>query len=137
MKYHIESETAHRIRVRLSSRKLTPEQAQILEYAFKGIAGVKKVTVYRATGGCALTFDCDRKEILRRLDSFRFENVEMLATKEAERISREEMRARKLEPELKRKLRLRILAETAADIVMPMPVQIGYHVWQMVTLRDL
>ena len=96
MKYHIESETAHRIRVRLSSRKLTPEQAQILEYAFKGIAGVKKVTVYRATGGCALTFDCDRKEILRRLDSFRFENVEMLATKEAERISREEMRARKL-----------------------------------------
>lgn len=137
MKYHIESETAHRIRVRLSSRKLTSEQAQILEYAFKGIAGVKKVTVYRATGGCALTFDCDRKEILRRLDSFRFENVEMLATKEAERISREEMRARKLEPELKRKLRLRILAETAADIVMPMPVQIGYHVWQMVTLRDL
>ena len=137
MKYHIESETAHRIRVRLSSRKLTTEQAQILEYAFKGIAGVKKVTVYRATGGCALTFDCDRKEILRRLDSFRFENVEMLATKEAERISREEMRARKLEPELKRKLRMRILAETAADIVMPMPVQIGYHVWQMVTLRDL
>ena len=137
MKYHVEAETSHRIRIRLSTRKLTKEQAQILEYAFTGMKGVRKVTVYRATGGAALTFDCDREEIIKRLDLFRFENVEMMATEEAERISREELRERKLHPDLKRKLRLRILAETAADIVMPMPVQVGYHVWQMITLKDL
>jgi len=137
MRYHIEAETSHRIRIRLGIRRLTREQAQILEYAFTGMSGVRKVTVYRATGGAALIFDCDREEIIKRLDRFRFENVKMMADEEEKRISKEEMRERKLHPELKRKLRLRILAETAADIVMPMPVQVGYHVWQMITLKDL
>ncbi len=137
MKYHIEAETSHRIRIRLGSRKLTREQAKILEYAFTGMNDVTKVTVYRATGGAALEFRCDREEIIKRLDQFRFENVEMMAAEEAERISREELRVRKLHPEVKRNIRLRILAETAADIVMPMPLQVGYHVWQMITLKDL
>lgn len=136
MKYRIESMSRHRIRIRAYVSAFTKEEASILEYAFSQIPGVKDVTVYRATGGCALEYDCDKAQILERLNRFRFENVEMLASKDDSRISTEEMKNRKLDPKLKRKLRLRILAESAADIVLPMPVQIGYHVWQMVTLRD-
>ena len=47
------------------------------------------------------------------------------------------MKSRKLDEQLKTKLRLRILAEMAADIAMPMPVQVGYHLWQMITLKNL
>ena len=116
---------------------LSKEEAEILQYAFSQIPGVKNVTVYRATGGCALEYDGKAEPILERLGRFRLANVEMLASEEDSRISAEEMRSRKLDPKLKQRLRLRMLAETAADIVLPMPVQVGYHVWQMITLKNL
>ena len=137
MNYRIEAQSKRRIRVRLRSTKLTEEEAQILKYAFSSMPGVTKVTVYQATGGCALEYNCGVDEILGRLDRFRFENVQMLAREEEERISLNEMKSRKLDEKLKTKLRLRILAETVADLVMPMPVQLGYHIWQMITLKRL
>lgn len=138
MQYRIESETKHRIRIRLGRSKLTGEQAKILKYALSGIPGVTGVTIYGASAGCALSFDCDRSEIIRRLDAFRFENVRMMAEKEetAKTISRAEMKSRKLDPELKRSLRLRILGEAVADTLLPLPVQLAYHAYQMVTLKE-
>ena len=50
--------------------------------------------------------------------------------------SADEMKSRKLDPALKRRLRMRILAESVADTVLPMPVQIGYHIYQMITLQE-
>ena len=123
MYYRIEAETKHRIRIRIGSRKLSDEQAKILKYAFSCAPGVTGVTVYKASAGCAITYTGDRFEIIRRLNSFNFEN--------------EEMRNRKLDPELKRKLRMRILGETIADTVLPLPVQLAYHAYQMVTLKEL
>ena len=137
MNYRIEAQSKRRIRVRLRSSKLTEEEARILEYAFSCIPGVTKVTVYRPTGGCAMEYNCGVEDILKKLDRFRFENVDMLAKKEEQRISMAEMKDRKLDEQLKTKLRLRILAEMAADIVLPMPVQVGYHLWQMITLKNL
>ena len=140
MRYHIEAETRHRIRIRIGIRKLTDEQAQILQYAFSRAPGVTGVTIYKATGGCAITYNCDRSEIVRRLNTFNYDNVQMMAEKKDEenaRISAEEMRKRKLDPELKRKLRKRILSEAIADTVLPLPVQLAYHAYQMITLKEL
>ena len=136
MRYRIAAESAHRIRIRICTRKLTGEQAEILRFALGSVKGVTNVTVYPATAGCAVTFFCDRKDIISRLDAFRMENVTMMAAEEENRISAAEMKDRKLVPSLKRKLRLRILAETVADVVLPMPLQVAYHMYQMVTLRE-
>ena len=91
MYYRIEAETKHRIRIRIGSRKLSDEQAKILKYAFSCAPGVTGVTVYKASAGCAITYTGDRFEIIRRLNSFNFENVQMMAEKEEEnaRISAE------------------------------------------------
>ena len=67
MKYRIEAQSKRRIRVRLRSFGLTEEEARILDYAFSGMPGVTKVTVYRATGNCALEFDCGIDEIEERM----------------------------------------------------------------------
>ena len=83
MRYHIEAETRHRIRIRIGIRKLTDEQAQILQYAFSRAPGVTGVTIYKATGGCAITYNCDRSEIVRRLNTFNYDNVQMMAEKKA------------------------------------------------------
>ena len=32
---------------------------------------------------------------------------------------------------------MRILVESVADIVLPMPLQLGYHAYQLVTLKDV
>lgn len=136
MRYEIAAKSRHRIRVRLDVPRLSEEQADILEEVFSDTAGVTGVTVYRATGGLALGYDCPCEEILRKLDAFRFENVVMMAAKLSPYISADEMKERKLDPRLKRKLRMRILAESVFDLAMPMPVQLGYHAWQMVTLRE-
>ena len=140
MRYHIEAETRHRIRIRIGIRKLTDEQAQILQYAFSRAPGVTGVTTYKATGGCAITYNCDRSEIVRRLNTFNYDNVQMMAEKKAvenARISSEEMKNRKLDPQLKRKLRTRILGEAIADALLPLPVQLAYHAYQMITLKEL
>ncbi len=139
MNYHIEAETKHRLRIRIGVHKLSEEQAKILKYAFSNAPGVTEVMIYKASAGCAITYSGDRLEIIRRLNSFNFENVQMMAGKKEEenaKISAEEMRKRKLDPELKRKLRTRILAETIADTVLPLPVQLAYHAYQMVTLKE-
>ena len=140
MDYRIEAETDHRIRIRIGTRKLTEEQSKILNYAISNAPGVTGVTIYKATAGCAITFTGDRREIIRRLNSFNLNNVQMMAEKkdkENAMISAEEMRKRKLDPELKRKLRMRILGETIADAVLPLPVQLAYHAYQMVTLKKI
>ena len=139
MNYRIEAETTHRMRIRIGTRKLTEEQAKILKYAFSHAPGVTDVTVYKASSGCAISYTGDRSEIIRRLNCFNFENVQMMAEKEEAnaRISTEEMKKRKLDPELKRKLRMRILGETIADTVLPLPVQLAYHAYQMVTLKEM
>lgn len=137
MRYRIAAESAHRIRIRIDQKKLTREQAEILRYAFSAMPGVTDVRIYPATSGCALTYSGDRGQLIRRLNAFRLENVTLLAREEQQHISAAEMRERKLAPELKRKLRMRILAETAADALLPMPIQVSYHIYQMITLRNL
>ena len=114
MDYHIEAETKHRIRIKIGIRKLTQEQANILRYTFSHAPGVTDVTIYRATGGCAITYNGDRGEIIRRLNAFNYDNVQMMAEK------------KDIEN-----------AEAVADAVLPLPVQLAYHAYQMVTLKQL
>ena len=137
MRYKIVNETNHRIRFRLYTGTLTEEQGDVLEYALSALQQVDRVTIYRATAGFALEYHGDRAVILRKLDAFRFENVTMLAKTEHPVISLEEVRDRKLDPALKRRLRARVLVESVADMVLPMPVQLGYHAYQMITLKDI
>lgn len=137
MRYRIVNESVHRIRIRLYTGSLSAREAGVLEYAFSHIRGVRKVTVYAATGGIALEYDGDRGELLEKLAAFQYKNVEMMAGDPQEVITAQEMRDRKLDPALKKKLRGRILVETVADLVMPVPLQVGYHVYQMITLRDI
>lgn len=137
MKYRIVHESTHRIRIRMFEPRITAQQEEILLYAFSAIRSVRKVTVFRDTAGVAFDYDGDREEILSRLDAFQYENVIRLAPPAHGHIQLEEVKARKLDPALKRKMRMRILAETVADAVLPLPVQLGYHAWQMITLRDI
>ena len=136
MKYIIEHETDRRIRISLH-RKISAEEAKILTYTLSSIDGVSDVRIYAAAGGIAIIYSGDRKRLLEKLDHFSYRNVTYFAQKEETAIDAQEVQRRKLDPALKRRLRRRILVETAADVIMPMPVQIAYHLYQMITLKNL
>ena len=77
----------------------------------------------------------ERQELLQRLQ--RIQDPHLL--EEAFRnhkVDAKELSTRKLDPALKRKMRVRILAEAGADLLLPAPVQIVYHAWQLVTLKS-
>ena len=135
MLYTIEHETQHRIRISLHQGPITPAQENILCFALGSIKSVRSVKVYRSTSGLAITFDEGRDTILEKLSKFNYENVTMLAREEP--IDLEEMRLRKLNPAVKQRIRARLLFETVADMVLPVPLQLGYHAYQMITLRDI
>ena len=137
MRYRIVNETKGRMRIHMYGGSISKAQEDILAYAFSAIPGIKDVKVYRATGNCALIYEGDREEVIRRLDSFKYENVRNFSEKMISFIDEEEMTRRKLSPELKKKLRLRIALETVADLTLPLPLQLLYHAYQMVTLRDI
>lgn len=137
MKYLVKHYSNHRIRVDLLRGKLTDSQADVLRYALSQIKGVSRVDIYKETGRAALAYQGSGQLILDKLANLNFANVTMFAQDLDNRIDTQELRERRLTPELKAKLRTRILLETAADIFLPLPLQVGYHVYQLITLKGL
>lgn len=137
MKFVIQHQTSSYMRLRLNGGRFTRTEAEVLEYALSNLKGVSGVRLYPASGGIALSYKGDREVILKKLRNLQFHNVKMFAEEIEESISTEELSRRKLSPELKRKLRCKVIAEAAADMLLPAPIQLGYHMYQLVTLKNL
>ena len=119
--------------------KISSSEQEVLEYALSSIAGIRNIQFYRSTGGIAITYDGDRDILIRKLKNLRFDNVVMMAKEEEKKthIGKEELMERKISPELQKRLRRRIMAETVADVVFPWPVQVAIHAYRLITLRDI
>lgn len=139
MQFRIEHESRNRMRVHLyiPGRKMEEGQEEVLHYALSAIQGVRRVEVYLETGNVALSYEGKREDILNKLRELNYENVRMFAQQIDQEIDEEEIRSRKLSPTLKRRMRRKIVIEAAADLFLPAPVQLAYHVYQLITLRDL
>ena len=137
MKFVIQHQTSSYMRLRLNGGRFTRTEAEVLEYALSNLKGVSGIRLYPASGGIALSYKGDREVILKKLRNLQFDNVKMFAEEIEESISTEELSRRKLSPELKRKLRCKVIAEAAADMLLPAPIQLGYHMYQLVTLKNL
>ena len=137
MHYVIKNETAHRIRVRLPFCPLTGAQQEVLDFALGSMEEISRLTFYPSTGGLAIEYTHGREKILKRLATFHMENVPLMARTLPDHISLDEMKERRLDPAVKARLRLRIVAESAADMLLPAPMQLAYHIYQLITLKDI
>ena len=125
MEYIIMHETSKYMRLRLRKGHITASQAEILRYVLEGQQGVSGIRIYPASGSISFFCEKERGKILYKLKRLQFHNVEMFARELDNRISTEELSRRKL------------MIETVADLLMPVPLQVGYHAYQLVTLRNL
>lgn len=137
MKFVIQHQTSSYMRLRLCGGRFTGAEAEVLDYALSNLKGLSDVRLYPASGGIAFSYKGDKQVILRKLQNLQFRNIKLFAEEIEESISTEELARRKLSPELKRKLRCKVLAEAAADMILPAPVQLGFHMYQLVTLKNL
>ena len=137
MQFAIQHQTRSYMRLRLLRGRFTDAEAEVLEYALSNLKNVSGVKLYPASGGIAFSYKGDKELILKKLRSLQFQNVKLFAEELEESIDSAELARRKLSPALKRKLRCKVIVEAAADMLLPTPVQLGYHMYQLVTLKDL
>lgn len=122
---------------------MTADEADILKFELMNDPGISKVDIYRSTGGVRITYDGLRKDIIKLLNVLDTEDIEIVKDyllrhpEEEDYLGSEELLTRHLDPKLKRNIRKRIVLEAIADLVLPTPIQLGYHLYQFVTLKKL
>ena len=77
MKFKIEHEIKGRMRVHLFQKSMTMEEADILQYYPSGLEFVTSAKVYERSCNAAVCFTGDRKQVLKALQAFRYDAVEV------------------------------------------------------------
>ena len=77
MKFTIKHEIKNRIRIHLSMKRLSFDEADTLEYYLKTHGEVTDVRVYERTADAVVFFTCDRSRILEIIRSFSFEDIQV------------------------------------------------------------
>ncbi|MCR5526910.1 MAG: hypothetical protein K6F39_05950 [Lachnospiraceae bacterium] len=138
MKFSVEHENRHRLRIKLKTDngKLNDRQCDIIKFALIHMKGVSEVKLLKNTSNVMIRYNRDKDYILQRLSAFNFDNVLLFEEDLELRISEDELHERKIDPELKKKMRRKIFLEAVADVILPTPLQLGYHAYQMITLKE-
>lgn len=75
MKFKIIHEIRGRMRVHLAMPRISPKQADILEYYLTSQNGIVSVKIYERTQDAAVCYTGERTDVIRILQEFSFENV--------------------------------------------------------------
>ena len=68
-----------RLRVHMCCGRMTPEQADVLEYYLRATSGVRSVKVYDRTRDAVVLYDAERESIIRALARFSFAKADALS----------------------------------------------------------
>ena len=115
MKCTILHETQGRMRVRLCCRRMTLEQADVLEYYLRAVDGVQSVKVYDRTRDAVVVYAGRRSELIRVLGAFSF-------AKAAEMDLVPEHTARALNREFEDKLAVTVMRRCISKLFLPAPI---------------
>ena len=125
MKCTILHETRGRMRVRLCCRRMTLEQADVLEYYLRAVDGVQSVKVYDRTRDAVVVYAGRRSELIRVLGAFSF-------AKAAEMDLVPEHTARALNREFEDKLAVTVMRRCISRLFLPVPVTTAISLFRSV-----
>lgn len=114
MKCKILHESHGRMRVHLFVKRMTLDEADILEYHLRAIDGVTNVKVFDRTQDVIIQYQSDRATVIKSLSSFSFSTANTALVPEHT--------ARKLNREFEDKLVFTLLKRLASKIFLPVPV---------------
>lgn len=114
MKCKIMHESKGRMRVRFCMKRMTMKQADTAEYSLSAIVGVTRVQVFDRTCDIIIAYTCPREEIIHRLSTFAFDDVENLVP---------ERTGRELNKQYEEKLAAVVIRRFVNKIILPLPVR--------------
>lgn len=118
MKVSIKHEMRGRIRIHLQQKKMTSEQADILEYYFSKEKAVTSVKVYEKTADVVICYEGSRSYIFGLLKKFRYEEVSVPD-------SFLKSSGREMNRQYKEKLVNRVILRAGSRLFLPYQVRAG------------
>ena len=125
MKCTILHDLPGRLRVHLCCRRMTLEQADVLEYYLRAVDGVQSVKVYDRTRDAVVVYAGRRSELIRVLGAFSF-------AKAAEMDLVPEHTARTLNREFEDKLAVTVMRRCISRLFLPVPVTTAISLFRSV-----
>ena len=122
MKFTIKHEIKGRIRIHLEQPVMSCKQADTLQYVLQQERCISRVKVYERTGDAAIEFTGSRKEVLRIVSAFRYDDAHV-----PEGVLAHSGRA--LNAEYQEKLVCKVLLRFGRKLFLPYPIRIAYTIW--------
>lgn len=123
MRFCIRHETKGRIRFHILQKRMTYEQADILQYYLEGQQGVSSVKVYDRTCDVVVVYSMGREKLIEGLQRFRYADSNV--PKEVLENS-----GRKMNAEYQDKLADKVIFHYARRLLLPAPVRACYNIVQ-------
>lgn len=122
MKCKILHRSEKRIRVKLIQKRMTVEQADMLEAYLLSKSGITSVKVYDRTCDAVICFSCDFSDVVRYLSEFAYteENAALVTAGSG----------RELNNQYEEKLVMAVLKRFANRIILPAPIRIAVSVFR-------
>ena len=124
MKAIILHESKGRIRFRISQKKMTLQEADVLENWFQKKSWITQVTVHERTGCVILQYSGSRKEVLAAIREFNLQEAQSQITLPLHS-------SRELNRKFQEKLVGKVVLKAASMLFLPKPLQIARIVWHM------
>ena len=124
MKAIILHESKGRIRFRISQKKMTLQEADVLENWFQKKSWITQVTVHERTGCVILQYSGSRKEVLAAIREFNLQEAQSQITLPLHS-------SRELNRKFQEKLVGKVVLKAASMLFLPKPLRIARIVWHM------
>lgn len=121
MRFQIEHESRHTIRLTAVQYRMNTEQADLLEDYIRRLPGVEKVTVHERSRGVIITYHGERDALTGALATFSYER----AAQESKGLSHT---GRELNLAYQEKILFHVLRRYAAKLFLPAPIRYGIHI---------
>ena len=122
MKATILHESSGRLRVRLAQKRMTPEQADLLEAYLQSCAGVAQAAVHERTCCAVIRYQGGRAAVLEAIGRFSYQDPRVAALAPLHS-------SRMLNRQYQEKLVGKVLVKAACSLFLPSPLQIARICW--------
>lgn len=122
MKATILHESSGRLRVCLAQKRMTPEQADLLEAYLQSCAGVAQAAVHERTRCAVIRYQGDRATVLEAIGRFSYQDPRVAALAPLHS-------SRMLNRQYQEKLVGKVLVKAACSLFLPSPLQIARICW--------
>lgn len=119
MRFVIKNEIRGRMRIHLKQKRMTYEEADLLQYYLENVEGVSSVKVYERTCDAVISYSKGREKILKKMQAFHYENVTVPS-------GYLENSGRAMNAEFKESLISQVLYHYARKAFLPAPLAAAY-----------